>query len=94
MDRNPSFLKPPPPPPPSQHGISHPGIISLGGCRSVRLFLGLSIHTLTSFYNHMKLRPSEAQSVFPGVSHKTASSFNETELLAHLAQRAGLPVLT
>lgn len=64
-------------PPPSKHGISHPGIINVGGCRSVRLFLGLSVHTLTSFYSCMKLCPSKAQSVFPGVSHKTASSFNE-----------------
>jgi len=72
---------PPPPPPPAQlqHGMNHPGIISLGGCRYVSLFLDLSVHTLTSFtlrlYEVVPLWGT--QSVFPGVSHKTASSFNE-----------------
>jgi len=68
----------PPPPPPPQHGISHPGIISLGGCRSVRLFLGLSVHTLTSFILQLYEVPLwGTQSVFPGMSHKTASSFTD-----------------
>jgi len=79
-------------PPPSKHGISHPDIISLGGCSSVRLFLGLSVHTLISFILQLyEVVPLWGTLCSLEWVIRQLPVLMKIELLVHLTQRSGLP---